>query len=629
MLEPQNRRHLMEALRPPAGYTLDRAIGSTFSLDLLALLTVPLSFTLFGWEQEDGAPAADPLTLFEGLRRFSERMTVFCQAGQISVPQSGPLILGYLEDSVVEVVPPTRDRIFHPKVWVLRLVSEDGPTLYRLLVASRNLTFDRSWDTLLVLEGAVSDTRSANPVNRPLQHFVESLPGLALRTVPPHARDAVALIGGELSKVEFAAPDGFTDLRFWPLGLPGEQQWPFEGEMDRMLCVSPFATNGLLKRLLGRRQGILVSRIEELDRLKPGTIESFESVFFLHQSAEPEDIPEAGATEADRDESDLVDSGEGEILRGLHAKLYVADSGDEARIWTGSANATHAAFSGNVEFLVELSGERSVCGIDRILETPQDSMGFMNLLQSYQPPEQPPEPDDTRERLEERTDKIRRSIAGSTLRALVTELPEEPDRYGVVLEASEPIDFGEDVTVNCWPIRLNAREARKVTTADSVLADFALSLEAISSFFAFEVTASEGDTSFSRRFVVNAEVVGAPANRKDAIVTSLLSDPQRIMKLILMLLAEGSPNEREIALALGTREMGEGGSNGSRGYVEVPLLEEMVRALWSNPTALDRIDGMLAVVRKAEDATDLIPKELDEVWPRIMEARRGLTKGES
>jgi hypothetical protein len=363
--------------------------------------------------------------------------------------------------------------------------------------------------------------------------------------------------------------------------------------------------------------------------LNPESIESFESVYFLHQSAEPEDVPEAGTTEDDQDENGPVESGEGEILRGLHAKLYLADAGEEARIWTGSANATHAAFSGNVEFLVQLSGERSVCGIDRILETPQDSTGFMNLLQGYVAPEQPPEPDDTRERLEETADKIRRAIVGASLRAIVRELPEEPDRYGVVLEASKSVDIDEDVTVSCWPIRLSAREARMVANTDSVLADFAVSLEAISSFFAFAVTASEGDTSFSRRFVVNAEVVGAPANRKDAIVTSLLSDPGRILKLILMLLAEGSPNEREIALAFGTRELGEGGSNGSRSLVEVPLFEEMVRALWSNPTALDRIDGMLAVVRKSEETANLIPKDLDEVWPQIMEARRGLTKGES
>ena len=36
---------------------------------------------------------------------------------------------------------------------------------------------------------------------------------------------------------------------------------------------------------------------------------------------------------------------------GLHAKLYILEEGWDARLWTGSANATNAAFSGaNVEF---------------------------------------------------------------------------------------------------------------------------------------------------------------------------------------------------------------------------------------------------------------------------------------
>ena len=47
MLEPQERRQLLDSLRPPSGYSLDFAVGTTYSLDLLALLTAPLAFTFF------------------------------------------------------------------------------------------------------------------------------------------------------------------------------------------------------------------------------------------------------------------------------------------------------------------------------------------------------------------------------------------------------------------------------------------------------------------------------------------------------------------------------------------------------------------------------------------------------
>lgn len=83
MLSPQDRRHLLEALRPPAGYELSCAIGTTFSLDLFTLLTVPLAFTLFDIEDAEGHPSADPLVLLEAVRRNADHISIFCQAGRI------------------------------------------------------------------------------------------------------------------------------------------------------------------------------------------------------------------------------------------------------------------------------------------------------------------------------------------------------------------------------------------------------------------------------------------------------------------------------------------------------------------------------------------------------------------
>ncbi len=43
MLEPRDRQLLFEALRPPDGFRFDEGVGTTFSLDLLALLMAPLA----------------------------------------------------------------------------------------------------------------------------------------------------------------------------------------------------------------------------------------------------------------------------------------------------------------------------------------------------------------------------------------------------------------------------------------------------------------------------------------------------------------------------------------------------------------------------------------------------------
>ena len=42
MLAPDNRGLLLDALRPPPGHSLDRAVATTFTLDLETALMVPL-----------------------------------------------------------------------------------------------------------------------------------------------------------------------------------------------------------------------------------------------------------------------------------------------------------------------------------------------------------------------------------------------------------------------------------------------------------------------------------------------------------------------------------------------------------------------------------------------------------
>ena len=115
MLGTRERTLLLESLRPPAGYRLRRAVGTSFTLDLMALLTAPLAFTFFDAHDEDGAPLADPVALLEALRRHAENVTLFCQAGAIGVPSPDQTLLAYLERSVIEVKPEREGRDLPPE----------------------------------------------------------------------------------------------------------------------------------------------------------------------------------------------------------------------------------------------------------------------------------------------------------------------------------------------------------------------------------------------------------------------------------------------------------------------------------------------------------------------------------
>ena len=115
MLRPDERAHLLELLRPPSGCQLDFAVGTTFSLDLISALMLPLSFAFFDWEETDGKLVADPLALLEALRRYGDRFTIFCQSGQIRLLQNYQPLVTFLEPCIYDVLPPDPAGRFSPE----------------------------------------------------------------------------------------------------------------------------------------------------------------------------------------------------------------------------------------------------------------------------------------------------------------------------------------------------------------------------------------------------------------------------------------------------------------------------------------------------------------------------------
>ena len=180
MLEPADRHLYIEALRPPTGYRFDCAAVTTYSLDLIALLAAPLAFTAFGWRLEADGLGADPLPVLDALRRHIDRIAVFCQKGQIKVPHAYQPLFDYLESTVHEVALPQGRGVFHPKTWLLRYVDleDDGPVRYRFVCLTRNLTFDSEWDTMVALDGVLTERRNAYARNHPLGDFIAALPRL-------------------------------------------------------------------------------------------------------------------------------------------------------------------------------------------------------------------------------------------------------------------------------------------------------------------------------------------------------------------------------------------------------------------------------------------------------------------
>lgn len=620
MLDPRGRQLLLSSLRPPDEFRFDRAVGTTFSLDLIALLTTPLAFAMFDWKSDDGVlaadptrPKSDPLALLESLRRSSDRIHIFCQAGQIKIPPANQRLLTYLEQSVIEVAPPAArakpTAVFHPKVWAVRYTGPDEAVRYRLLCLTRNLTFDRSWDTVLLLDGRLTERKNAFAANRPLADFVRGLPSLAVRTeqLSAAARQDTDQIAQELRIVEWELPEGIDELRFWPLGMNGKGGWPFPEKLPQLLVISPFVTDEFLRRFGtdGTRR-LLVSRAETLLSLQPATLEGQWRCFTLDdgligETSETETPPEA----------------ETELLSGLHAKIYVADAGRNAHVWTGSANATTAAFAGNVEFLVELIGKKNLFGVDATIGENGDRQNLRPLLVEFHPAAASAEPAPDQAAAELLLESTRRQL---TTLPLAARIAGDEGALTTLLECFEPFDVKEGVAVRCRPVTLPAADAQVVPSGDAIQVRFGPHApESVTSFMAFSVSAKVGAADLTAQFVVNLPLRGAPADRKERLLRDLLRDSQTLLRFLVLLLAD---DPEQLFVELRQTATAAEANGPAQSAAALPLLEHLLRTLQRAPERLDQVQRLIDDLRKTPEGRSLVPPEFEAIWEPIRRVRR-------
>lgn len=609
MLEPNTRKALLEALRPPDGYTLDFALGTTFSLDLQALLMVPLAFTFFDIANTDEGPATDPVALLEAVRRNSGKIAVFAQAAQIKIPEKrNQTLYAELEKCIFAVQPPDRSAIFHPKLWVLRFM-RGREVSYRLLCSSRNLTFDRSWDTLLVTEGKLTDRQRAFSRYTSLGHLIKELPRLSIRALPETIRNQIRRMQEEVRLTDFEIPEGFEEMEFYALGPEGHLGFPRELPR-RVLVVSPFVDDRFLKAFTeSSNESILVSRDEELRRLNRRTIEIFSKVYCLNPEAQGPEGDEPGSEEENR-------------LDGLHSKIFIAEYGWDAWVISGSANATEAAFNRNYEFLVGLKGKASKVGINAFLNFENNVVGFRSLLSEFRPHENPQEFDRAQEWLDREADRLCRLVATWELQAEVTPAA-EPDSYDIRLRLAE-IDrpFKElPHRLMVWPITLSQQYGSPIEARPQFEVLFSkISFEALTSFFAFELVLEKNGKTAARRFVVNVPVVGFPANRSERLLRCFIKNSEDLLRLILLILSENRGLEERLSAPNGF-----GGEDWkANGFEGAGLLESLMRSLASQPWRLDHIQRVVTDLRKSADGNLVLPPGFAEVWDPIWRVRETL-----
>lgn len=621
LLSPENRALFIEAVRPPDGYRFDCGVGTTFSLDLVALLIMPFSLALLDIKDVEDA-LQDPVILLECLQRYANCLTIFCQAGRIAIPPQHNTLYRYLEDMVVEVQAP-RGGVFHPKVWVLRYVQAGQPPIYRFLCLSRNLTFDRSWDLMLRLEGLLTSRQRAFGPNNPLGEFIQMLPDLAIHPVSARIREQIDLLQHEVRRVDFQPPPPFhKKLAFHPSGIPHH----FRGarlpqHYNRALVISPFLSDRFLRRVA--KQGtnhVLVSRLDSLDSLQPATLRSFSHLYTFHEGAleEPaDDFDDETGQEAPGYQTNLQD---------LHAKLLILERGWQTTWLIGSANATEAAFISdyhrNVEFMVELEGKKSRVGIDEILgDDTTEGVSLRSLLVPYQPPDKPVETDKDALAAERLADQVRDALIAANLHLDVRQ--STPEQYTLTMQAGDgsKLPDNQDVVVYCWPATLPAQHKKFFPLQEGQIEFSDLSTLALTPFMAFEITATAGEARHTLRFVFNLPIYGLPEGRDDAVISAIVESQAKFLRFLRFILAEDSN-----LLADPTLWISRGQRNGAVPSFEeeMPLLEELMRALSQAPEKIDRINCLVERLQRTPQGKEVFPEGFDRLWKAILNARKDI-----
>ena len=599
VLAPDSRELLLDALRPPPRHSLDHAVATTFILDLEIALMVPLAFAGFQFDEQ-----SDPVEVMQALRTMSGRMDIFCQAGAIHAGKWPSDLVALLESSIHAAAPPRRGSIFHPKTWVLRFRGQSQEFSYRLLVLSRNLTASRSWDTILRLDGRPGDRPSAN--SGPLAQFVRALPEMAVPPLPPSRHSILTTLADELRSVEWELPAGVREAHFHPIGLRNAPSFAFEEHFRgyRKLAISPFLGAGALRRFFRPKAGrtsILVSCGEELNALPPAALEHV-------------DVYEIDPT-ASLSGDDVEDDGFQTLSTNLHAKLFVVERARLAHLFVGSANATHAGFSHNVEFLCELVGPVAQFGVNAIVG---ENAPFRAMLMPYVAAAAP-EVDEASEAERGLTDLLFGIASRVAFRTTVTKAD---DGWVARITADGTLPpMPEDSRLTVAPHNRDD-EAHALSPAEPIDVELPpRELADITAFLRLTVSRTVAGKPVQCSAVVCSKLHGAPADRFKTILARQIDTPEKFMRLLALLIGFASASVVDMA----TTAEGQGSWSTGAGQ---GVLELLARALSERPDSIDHLEEIVEHLRQSAAGPAVLPRGWDDVWLPALEARRAMHAGD-
>ncbi len=584
----RNRLDYGQLLIPPEGCELTQAVATTYSVDLDTLLSIPVA--LFYAQTLEGEMQGKDVQLIRAIQQTADMLTIYHQKGQLKAPASAKEIYAYFEDALAPILPDGPFTSFHPKTWVLRYRHKESPddVTYRLIVLSRNLTFDRCWDVAAFLEGRPE--AEALSWNQPLVDFHAWLD--QQRPLPNGPRFL-----GELARVNFAVPEFFDDYGFHPVGIPGYETNPAaEHRAQRLLCLSPFLHKQAIEALWGNvdKWLVVLSRRAELERLSPKLLERFDAYCLSDVIVDGERLA-------------ALEEGDGEPReQNLHAKVFLFDDEASTTWFVGSANATKAAFERNIEFLLELNTTDRDARLGTVYKQLLGADGPGDMFIRFEPSEGDKEPEEAAKR-RAAIRRIEYAILQSPMEGRA-ERSENQQTYDLVISIdlrgpSQPSGLTAKVRplvprMHDQPLRFGAANEFRCGN---------ISETHLSRFLHFSVLDGK-DTV--RQFLVRIEIEGMPEGRLDDIFKSIINSREKFLAYLRFLLTD-EPS-KDIVTGDGNGNGNSDGLGKSMG-LEMPIFEQLLITASRNPRRLIEVDRVITSLRDAKDKS-VVPDSFLALW---------------
>ena len=600
MLNPNNDRlDYGQVLAPPVNYKLDFAIGTTYSLDLDALVGACIALGLA--EETDSDLMKNPVCLLEALRATGDKVALFCEGGQIHLPGNVTSLYILLEKMVFPVTTAKRKGVakypsFHPKFWLIRYVDEKNNYLYRVVVLSRNLTFDRSWDVTFCMDGkkTSAETVKNNPVGDFISYLIKQLPETDYAAEKQKKMKSVIR---ELKNVEFSLDSKeFTDFDFIPFGIGsqyGSDQKPLytllEDSFHEAFIMSPFLSSGIIKNFNERSKYmehadyVLITRASELGKLKPSDCSNFEIYTMKDAVVDGEGLISEETSDIQKQD--------------IHAKIYMLRKGSDSSLYLGSLNASHNALHGNVEFMIKLHSKNRYLNLTKMKES---LFGTDEAESPFQLAQFNNKQIDEVEEKANLLDGVIKDINRKTLGAVIKE---NGDRFDVSV-SFEPINSEYEISVSPLLSKKTATMAETVVFTD-------LELTQLSEFY--KISVSDGSQTVSRVIMIPTE--NMPDDREKAVVSSVVNDKKCFYRYIAFLLGDNL-----VVSALESMDMNENESSASQNHnkpIQLPALyEKMLHTAATNPERFKEIEYLI----KSISSDGVIPEGFEQLYNTFKKA---------